>query len=97
MSEPQAVAYRIERLRDGGYFVPILIDANGFEFLRLNVCACADQAAYTATRGRTRPLEYRGMTGMRQGRMEPCDDRDCSVAREHWTWANHGHTHGSLG
>lgn len=95
MTQLIAVAFKIERVRDG-YFVPILIDANGYEFFRSNTCACADQAAACATHGGTRPLRYDGMRGMRAGQFETIDDRRCHVSRSDWGWQHHGWTHGML-
>lgn len=101
----QARAFHIIRLRED-YFMPVLIDGNDYPFFEQNICACADQAASTATRSGTRPLEYRGMftrvmsweNGRTVSTLTPIeDDLTCNVDPKHWTWQHHGHTHGLLG
>jgi hypothetical protein len=98
--QQQTVTFRIKKLRDE-YFVPVLISRNGGKF-EASVCRCADQAAAYATRGGTRPLEYRGMFEERWDangnriEVEIEGDMSCGVSPEHWTWQYHGWTHGSL-
>jgi hypothetical protein len=95
MSTSTAVAFTIERLRSD-YFVPVLVDGNGYEFFRLSTCRCADQAAAAATRCGTRPLFFAGMFETRRGERVEITDGSCTVRRSDWTWQHHGHTHGSL-
>lgn len=96
MSARPAVAFRIDRVT-AEIFVPVLIDATGYEMFRHTGSRCADAAAYVATRGGTRHLEYRGMTTMRQGVDVAIDtDHSCSVTPNVWPWEHHGHTHGTL-
>lgn len=95
MQEHPTVAFKIERVRET-YFCAILIDDTGYEFMRMSTCACADQAAASATRGGSRPLRYEGMFRMRAGEREAIDDRRCDVNPKGWSWQHHGWTHGML-
>lgn len=91
----EIVGFRIEQVAPT-YFVAVLVDETGYGYFRQSPCLCADQAAYGAIRGGTRPLPYLGMTRQIRGETVEIDDRSCTADPSGWMWQHHGHTHGTL-